>query len=94
MEKVFQSSRTTDISFFLFHLFLVGATNPSSALIHPLLKLPNCVLKEQPRILQLSEVLGLPVFSLFEEQALNKPFALRGHVTSVFMKMILPSKND
>ena len=58
VEKVSPSSRTTKFSFFPFHLFLVGATNTSSAFIHPLLKLPNCVLKQQPRILQLSEVLG------------------------------------
>ena len=38
-----------------------------SELIHPLLKLPNCVLKQQPHILQLSEVLG-SAFSLFEKQ--------------------------
>ena len=39
-----------------FHLFLVlvGATNIFSELIHPLLKLPNCVLKQQLQILQLS----------------------------------------
>ena len=43
-----------------FHLFLVlvGATNIFSELIHPLLKLPNCVLKQQLHILQLSEALG------------------------------------
>ena len=43
-----------------FHLFLVlvGATNIFSELIHPLLKLPNCVLKQQLQILQLSEALG------------------------------------
>ena len=35
-------------------------------LIHPLLKLPNCVFKQQPHILQLSEALG-SVFSLFKE---------------------------
>ena len=50
-----------------FHLFLVGATNIFSELIHPLLKLLNCVLKQQPHILQLSEVIGTG-FSLFEEQ--------------------------
>ena len=57
-----------------FHLFLVlvGATNIFSELIHPLLKLPNCVLKQQLQILQLSEALG-SAFSLFErqEQALS-----------------------
>ena len=39
-----------------FHLslVLVGATNIFSELIHPLLKLPNCVLKQQLQILQLS----------------------------------------
>ena len=47
--------------------FLVGAINMFSELIHPLLKLPNCVLKQQPHILQLSEVLG-SAFSLFEKQ--------------------------
>ena len=52
-----------------FHLFLVlvGATNIFSELIHPLLKLPNCVLKQQLQILQLSEALG-SAFSLFEKQ--------------------------
>ena len=50
-----------------FHLFLVGATNIFSELIHPLLKLLNCVLKQQPHILQLSQVIGSG-FSLFEEQ--------------------------
>ena len=52
-----------------FHLFLVpvGATNIFSELIHPLLKLPNCVLKQQLHILQLSEALG-SAFSLFEKQ--------------------------
>ena len=49
------------------HLFLVGATNIFSELIHPLLKLPNCVLKQQLQILQLSEALG-SAFSLFERQ--------------------------
>ena len=55
--------------FITFHLFLVliGATNIFSELIHPLLKLPNCVLKEQLHILQLSEALG-SAFSLFEKQ--------------------------
>ena len=57
-----------------FHLslVLVGATNIFSELIHPLLKLPNCVLKQQLQILQLSEALG-SAFSLFErqEQALS-----------------------
>ena len=32
--------------------FLVGATNAFSELIHPFVKLPNCVLKQQPHILQ------------------------------------------
>ena len=32
--------------------FLVGATNTFSELIHPLAKLPNCVLKQQPHILR------------------------------------------
>ena len=52
-----------------FHLslVLVGATNIFSELIHPLLKLPNCVLKQQLQILQLSEALG-SAFSLFEKQ--------------------------
>ena len=57
-----------------FHLslVLVEATNIFSELIHPLLKLPNCVLKQQLQILQLSEALG-SAFSLFErqEQALS-----------------------
>ena len=52
-----------------FHLslVLVGATNIFSELIHPLLKLPNCVLKQQLQILQLSEALG-SAFSLFERR--------------------------
>ena len=52
-----------------FHLFLVlaGATNIFSELIHPLLKLPNCVLKQQLHILQLSEAPG-SAFSFFEKQ--------------------------
>ena len=37
--------------------FLVGATNIFSELIHPLLKL-NCVVKQHPHILQLSEALS------------------------------------
>ena len=52
-----------------FHLFLVlvGALNIFSELIHPLLKLPNRVLKQQLHILQLFEALG-SAFSLFEKQ--------------------------
>ena len=53
------SSRTTKSSFFSrsAHFgnvspFLVGATNTFSELIHPLAKLPKCVLKQQPHILQ------------------------------------------
>ena len=34
------------------------ATNTFSAFIHPLLKLPTCFWKQQPRILQLPEALG------------------------------------
>ena len=59
MEKDSPSSRTTKSSFFSrsAHFgnvspFLVGATNTFSELIHPLVKLPNCVLKQQPHILQ------------------------------------------
>ena len=51
MEKDSPSSRTTKSSFFSrsAHIgnvspFLVGATNTFSELIHPLIKLPNCVL--------------------------------------------------
>ena len=44
--------------------------NIFSELIHTLLKLPNCVLKQQPHILQFSEALG-SVFSLFKELALS-----------------------
>ena len=52
-----------------FHLFLVlvGALNIFSELIHPFLKLPNRVFKQQLHILQLSEALG-SAFSLFEKQ--------------------------
>ena len=53
------SSRTTKSLFFSrsAHFgnvspFLVGATNTFSELIHPLAKLLNCVLKQQPHILQ------------------------------------------
>ena len=52
VEKDSPSSRTTKSSFFSIaaHFgnvspFLVGATNTFSELIHPLIKLPNCVLK-------------------------------------------------
>ena len=52
MEKDSPSSRTTKSSFFSRSAnfgnvspFLVGATNTFSELIHPLIKLPNCVLK-------------------------------------------------
>ena len=61
MEKDSPSSRTTKSSFFSrsAHFgnvspFLVGATNTFSELIHPLIKLPNCVLK----LYNLSEALG------------------------------------
>ena len=50
-----------------FHLFLVGITKIFSELIRPLLKLPTCVLKQQPHILQLCEGHG-SAFSLFEEK--------------------------
>ena len=53
VEKDSPSSRTTKSSFFSrsAHFgnvspFLVGATNTFSELIHPLIKLPNCVLSE------------------------------------------------
>ena len=59
VEKDSPSLRTTKSSFFSrsAHFgnvspFLVGATNTFSELIHPLVKLPNCVLKQQPHILQ------------------------------------------
>ena len=59
MKKDSPSSRTTKSLFFSrsAHFgnvspFLVGATNTFSELIHPLVKLPNCVLKQQPHILQ------------------------------------------
>ena len=59
VEKDSPSSRTTKSSFFSrsAHFgnvspFLVGATNAFSELIHPFVKLPNCVLKQQPHILQ------------------------------------------
>ena len=53
-----------------FHVFLVpvGATDIFSELIHPVLKLPNCVLKQQLHILQLSEALGSAFSRLFEKQ--------------------------
>ena len=51
------------------HLFLilVGGTNIFSELIHPVLKLPNCVLKQQLHMLQLSNAHS-SAFSLFEKQ--------------------------
>ena len=58
VEKDSPSSRTTKSSFFSrsahFNVspFLVGATNAFSELIHPFVKLPNCVLKQQPHNLQ------------------------------------------
>ena len=59
MEKDSPSSRTTKTSFFSespnfrnVSPFLVGATNTFSELIYPLVELPNCVLKQQPHILQ------------------------------------------
>ena len=61
VEKDSPSSRTTNSSFFSRSAnfgnvspFLVGATNTFSELIHPLIQLPNCVLK----FYNLSEVLG------------------------------------
>ena len=61
VEKDSPSSRTTKSSFFSrsAHFgnvspFLVGATNTFSELIHPLIKLPNCVLK----FYNLSQALG------------------------------------
>ena len=61
VEKDSPSSRTTKSSFFSRSAnfgnvspFLVGATNTFSELIHPLIKLPNCVLK----FYNLSEALG------------------------------------
>ena len=61
VEKDSPSSRTTKSSFFSRSAnfgnvfpFLVGPTNTFSELIHPLLKLPNCVLK----FYNLSEALG------------------------------------
>ena len=59
VEKDSPSWRTTKSSFFSrsAHFgdvspFLVGATNTFSELIHPFVKLPNCILKQQPQILQ------------------------------------------
>ena len=72
VEKDSPSSRTTKSSFFSrsAHFgnvspFLVGATNTFSELIHPLIKLSNCVLKfyNYPKRSSLS------AYSPFEEQA-------------------------
>ena len=59
MKKDSPSSRTTKSLFFSRSAnfgnvspFLVAATNTFSQLIHPLIKLPNCVLKQQLHILQ------------------------------------------
>ena len=59
VKKDSPSSRTTKSSFFSSSAnfgnvspFLVAATNTFSQLIHPLIKLPNCVLKQQLHILQ------------------------------------------
>ena len=72
MEKDSPSSRTTKSSFFSrsAHIgnvspFLVGATNTFSELIHPLIKLPNCVLI----FYNLCEALGSLGLLPFEEQA-------------------------
>ena len=69
VEKDFPTSRTTKSSFFSrsahfgnVSSFLVGTTNTFSKLIHPLVKLPNCVLKQQPHFYNLSEALGTFVF--------------------------------
>ena len=74
MEKNSPSSRATKSSFVgrmanfgNVSLFSSRGNKHVSELIHSLLKLPNCVLKQQPHILQLFEVLG-SAFSLFEEQ--------------------------
>ena len=74
MEKNSPSSRATKSSFVGrlanfgdVSLFSSRGNKHVSELIHSLLKLPNCVLKQQPHILQLFEVLG-SAFSLFEEQ--------------------------
>ena len=79
VEKDSPSSTTTKSSFFSrsAHFgdvspYLVGATNTFSELIHPLVKLPNCVLKQQPHILLqfiCPKPSALSAFSLFEEQA-------------------------
>ena len=68
-----------------FHFFLVGAGNMFSELIHPLLKLPNCVLKQQPHIPQIFEVLGL-AFSLFEEQEQALSVYCQFHSFLIFQK--------
>ena len=59
VKKDSPSSRTTKSSFFSrlanfgnVSPFLVAATKKFSQLIHPLIKLPNCVLKQQLHILQ------------------------------------------
>ena len=74
VEKDSPSSRTTKSSFFSRSIhfgnvspFLVGATNTFSELIHPFVKLPNCVLRQQPHILPKPSALS--AISLFEEQA-------------------------
>ena len=74
MEKNSSSSRATKSSFVgrmanfgNVSLFSSRGNKHVSELIHSLLKLPNCVLKQQPHILQLFEVLG-SALSLFEEQ--------------------------
>ena len=80
-EERFPSSRTTQSSFIRKSANFGNVVSPFSSrgkkksnifseLIHPLLKLPNCVLKQQQHILQLSEALG-SVFSLFKELALS-----------------------
>ena len=73
VEKDSPSSRTTKSSFFSrsAHFgnvspFLVGATNTFSELIHPLIKLPNCVLK----FYNLSEALGS--FSSFPSRSRHR----------------------
>ena len=72
VEKDSPSSRTTKSSFFSRSAnfgnvcpFLVGATSTFSELIHPLIKLPNCVLNLQ----FIRSARRLSAYSPFEEQA-------------------------
>ena len=60
--------------------FLVGATNIFSELIYPLLKLPNCVLKQQPHISLFSREINQRVYRIHKEGGVvNRFLTARRH---------------